>query len=70
MGVCLSGTLYWLSLCSVNLRREWYKLCRPGGQRSSGVVNWAAKASRKQSSLSGKESAQGCIPKRLLGRPD
>ena len=28
------------------------------------------KASRKQSSLSGKESAQGCIPKRLLGRPD
>ena len=29
-----------------------------------------AKASRKQSSLSGKESAQGCIPKWLLGRPD
>ena len=29
-----------------------------------------AKASRKQSSLSGKESAQGCLPKRLLGRPD
>ena len=29
-----------------------------------------AKASRKQSSLSGKESAQGCISKRLLGRPD
>ena len=29
-----------------------------------------AKASRKQSSLSGKESAQGCIPKRLPGRPD
>ena len=28
------------------------------------------KASRKQSSLSGKESAQGCLPKRLLGRPD
>ena len=28
-----------------------------------------AKASRKQSSLSGKESAQGCLPKRLLGRP-
>ena len=27
-------------------------------------------ATRKQSSLSGKESAQGCIPKRLLGRPD
>ena len=25
---------------------------------------------RKQSSLSGKESEQGCIPKRLLGRPD
>ena len=25
---------------------------------------------RKQSSLSGKESAQGCIPQRLLGRPD
>ena len=25
---------------------------------------------RKQSSWSGKESAQGCIPKRLLGRPD
>ena len=29
-----------------------------------------AKASRKQSSLSGKESAQGCLPKRFLGRPD
>ena len=29
-----------------------------------------AKASRKQSSLSGKEIAQGCLPKRLLGRPD
>ena len=29
-----------------------------------------AKASRKQSSFSGKESAQGCIPQRLLGRPD
>ena len=29
-----------------------------------------ANASRKQSSLSGKESAQGCIPKRLPGRPD
>ena len=28
-----------------------------------------ATASRKQSSLSGKESAQGCTPKRLLGRP-
>ena len=27
-------------------------------------------SARKQSSLSGKESAQGCIPKRLLGRPD
>ena len=25
---------------------------------------------RKQSSLSGKERAQGCLPKRLLGRPD
>ena len=29
-----------------------------------------AKASRKQSSLSGKESAQGCVPQQLLGRPD
>ena len=29
-----------------------------------------AKASRKQSSLSGTETAQGCIPKRLFGRPD
>ena len=29
-----------------------------------------AKASRKQTSWSGKESAQGCIPKRLPGRPD
>ena len=25
---------------------------------------------REQSSLSGKESAQGCLPKRLLVRPD
>ena len=29
-------------------------------------VQDAIKASRKHSSLSGKESAQGCIPKRLL----
>ena len=35
----------------------------PGGVQT-------AKTSRKQSSLSGKESAQGCTPKRLLGRPD
>ena len=26
--------------------------------------------SPQQSSLSGKESAQGCVPQRLLGRPD
>ena len=38
-------------------------LCSLGGVQT-------AKASRKQSSLSGKESAQGCLPKRLLGRPD
>ena len=38
------------------------------GSGAGGVQT--AKASRKQSSLSGKESAQGCIPKRLLGRPD
>ena len=40
----------------------YYHLENPHGQRSL--------AARKQSSLSGKESAQGCIPKRLLGRPD
>ena len=34
------------------------------GSGAGGVQT--AKASRKQSSLSGKESAQGCIPKRLL----
>ena len=38
------------------------------GSGAGGVQT--AKASRKQSSLSGKESAQGCLPKRLLGRPD
>ena len=38
------------------------------GSGAGGVQT--AKASPKQSSLSGKESAQGCIPKRLLGRPD
>ena len=32
--------------------------------------NFSQWTSRKQSSLSGKESAQGCIPKRLPGRPD
>ena len=48
--------------------------CRSGaavraeGSGAGGVQT--AKASRKQSSLSGKESAQGCLPKRLLGRPD
>ena len=45
---------------------------RPGlfaeGSGAGGVQT--AKASRKPSSLSGKESAQGCLPKRLLGRPD
>ena len=34
------------------------------------ILQQTAKASRKQSSLSGKESAQGCIPTRLPGRPD
>ena len=34
------------------------------------IVGMAVEASRKQSSLSGKESAQGCLPKRLLGRPE
>ena len=43
--------------------------CHPAYLTSTGGVQ-TAKASRKQSSLSGKESAQGCIPKRLLGRPD
>ena len=38
------------------------------GSGAGGVQT--AIASRKQSSLSGKESAQGCLPKRLLGRPD
>ena len=35
------------------------------GSGAGGVQT--AKASRKQSSLSGKESAQGCLPKPLLG---
>ena len=39
------------------------------GPSGAGGVQ-TAKASRKQSSLSGKESAQGCLPKRLLDRPD
>ena len=38
-----------------------------GGFNSDDHYMQTAKASRKQSSLSGKESAQGCIPKRLLG---
>ena len=33
------------------------------------ILKEMGKASRKQSSLSGKESAQGCVPQRLLGRP-
>ena len=37
------------------------------GDSGAGGVQ-TAKASRKQSSLSGKESAQGCIPKRLRTR--
>ena len=37
------------------------------GSEAGGVQT--AKASRKQSSLSGKESAQGCVPQPLLGRP-
>ena len=44
-------------------------LGRSPGKAGAGAVQ-TTKASRKQSSLSGKESAQGCIPKRLLGRPD
>ena len=57
LGQCVATCLVLVSL-----------LCRC----SSGLLllwSWH-KASRKQSSLSGKESAQGCIPKRLLGRPD
>ena len=51
---------------------EFRQTLRPGlfaeGSGAGGVQT--AKASRKQSSLSGKESAQGCVPQRLLGRPD
>ena len=71
--------------CSLLWRRQWHPtpVLLPGkshgwrslvpglfaeGSGAGGVQT--AKASRKQSSLSGKESAQGCIPKRLLGRPD
>ena len=42
---------------------------RPLCRRLRGRGCATAKASRKQSSLSGKESAQGCVPQRLLGRP-
>ena len=51
----------------LELRRSGSSL---GASQDPGVPHFAPKASRKQSSLSGKESAQGCIPKRLLGRPD
>ena len=47
-------------------REGWH--AKVHGSGAGGVQT--AKASRKQSSLSGKERAQGCIPKRLLGRPD
>ena len=50
-------------------RGEFSFLCE-----GHGALEWVrpetTKASRKQSSLSGKESAQGCIPQGLLGRPD
>ena len=44
----------------------------PSGEPGVSGDFWGsqAKASRKQSSLSGKERAQGCIPQQLLGRPD
>ena len=43
----------------------------PLGAEGSGAGGvQTAKASRKQSSLSGKESAQGCIPKLLFSPPD
>ena len=44
----------------------WALLSCTEGSGAGGVQT--AKASRKQSSLSGKESAQGCLPKRLLGK--
>ena len=52
-------------------RAEGTAAASPRPQHSSAEGSGArgvqtAKASRKQSSLSGKESAQGCIPKRLL----
>ena len=40
-------------------------------RRPRGLLAGALEADAPdKSSLSGKESAQGCIPKRLLGRPD
>ena len=56
---CLDG----IFTDSMDMSLSMQKAQGPGGVQT-------AKASRKQSSLSGKESAQGCIPKRLLGRPD
>ena len=47
----------------------WFLGCTGKAAEGSGAGGvQTAKASRKQSSLSGKESAQGCIPKRLLER--
>ena len=42
----------------------------PGIEPQSPALAGRFFTSRKQSSLSGKESAQGCVPQRLLGRPD
>ena len=56
---------------SIRVARESWGLRSSHCAEGSGAGGvQTAKASRKQSSLSGKESAQGCIPKRLLGRLD
>ena len=65
-----SSSCVWNPRVFADDARGWqcpFVLCAEGS--GAGGVQ-TAKASRKQSSLSGKESAQGCIPKRLLGRPD
>ena len=52
-------------------RRRGQRACDSGAPPGAGTARvGGGRQARKQSSLSGKESAQGRIPKRLLGRPD
>ena len=49
------------------VEKEWVEL---GENPSAAILGGVSYFCFPSKALSGKESAQGCLPKRLLGRPD